>query len=198
MGDIVLYVLVGLAVWGMVISLWNDRKEMKLMRKEMEQRQALAGHQTPSQYQDLHIQTRDLFLDTLTKIGCQYELREGEDNRVFFAYQGEHFFADTTNESLYVCIWDAYWEHVELYNVDDVARLRKAINTSNFNSSVTTVFTIDEAGNNMDVHSKSTIPFVSTMPDLEMYLRAELDNFFRAHQIVGSEMHNLREEEKSV
>ena len=34
--------------------------------------------------------TRDLFLETLTKIGCQYEFAEEEgDDRIFFAYQGE-------------------------------------------------------------------------------------------------------------
>ena len=36
--------------------------------------------------------TRDLFLETLTKIGCQYEFAEEEgDDRIFFAYQGELF-----------------------------------------------------------------------------------------------------------
>ena len=32
--------------------------------------------------------TRDLFLETLTKIGCQYEIDE-EDDRILFAYQCE-------------------------------------------------------------------------------------------------------------
>ena len=48
----------------------------------------------------------------------------------------------------------------------------------------------------MDVHTKSTIPFMSSMPDLEDYLRTELNEFFRAHHFVGSEMHRLREQEQ--
>ena len=38
--------------------------------------------------------TRDLFLETLTKIGCQYEIEEGEDieeGDIRFGYQGEYF-----------------------------------------------------------------------------------------------------------
>ena len=143
--------------------------------------------------------TRDLFMETLTKIGCQYELAEEEgDNRIFFAYQGEHFFADTTNELRYVHLWDTHWGHVELYDIDEFTRLKKAINGSNLNNSVTTVYTIDEDGKNVNVHSKSIILFVSQIPDLEDYLRLELNEFFRAHQYVGTEMAKLREKEEAV
>ena len=141
--------------------------------------------------------TRDLFLDTLTKIGCQYELAEEEgNNRIFFAYQGEHFIADTTNEGWYVHVWDTHWEHVELYDVDELSRLKKAINYSNLNCATMTVYTIDEAGSNVDVHCKSTFPFLPQIPNIENYLRGELNDFFRAHQLVGNEMAKLREQEK--
>lgn len=140
--------------------------------------------------------TRDLFLETLTKIGCQYELAEEEgDNRIFFAYQGEHFFVNATNEGCYVQIYDTHWAHVELYDIDEFARLKKAINESNLNNSVMTIYTIDEAGSNVDVHCKSTILFIPQIPHLEDYLRLELNEFFRAHQYVGNGMAKLRESE---
>ena len=143
--------------------------------------------------------TRDLFLETLTKIGCQYEFSEEEDDdRIFFAYQGEHFFVNAKNDWRYIQIWDTHWGHVELYDIDDFTRLRKAINGSNLNNSVTTIYTIDEAGNNVDVHCKSTILFIAQIPDLENYLRLELDEFFRAHHYVCNEMAKLREQEASV
>ena len=142
--------------------------------------------------------TRDLFLETLTKIGCQYEFAEEEDDdRIFFAYQGEHFFVNAKNDWRYIQIWDTHWGHVELYDVDDFTRLRKAINGSNLNNSVTTIYTIDEAGKNVDVHCKSIILFIAQIPDLENYLRLELDEFFRAHHYVGNEMAKLREQETS-
>lgn len=143
--------------------------------------------------------TRDLFMETLTKIGCQYELSEEEDDtRIFFAYQGEHFFADGANDGRYIHVWDACWEHVELYNVDEFARLKKAINNSNLNCATMTVYTIDEAGSNVDVHCKSTFPFIPQIPDLENYLRGELNDFFRAHQYVYKEMTQFREKEEAL
>ena len=100
--------------------------------------------------------TRDLFLETLTKIGCQYEI-DSEDGNILFAYQGEHFVATANNEGWYV-----------------------------------------EEGKTVDVHCKSTFPFISQMPDLEDYLRNELGNFFTAHHLVGSEMAKLREQEENA
>ncbi len=140
--------------------------------------------------------TRELFLDTLERIGCQYQLGEGEDTRIFFSYQGEHFFADMKEDSIYVHIWDTHWVQVELYDIDEVSRLRKAINTSNMNSAVTTFYTIDDDAKTMNVHTKSTITFICNIPYLENYLRTELDEFFHAHQIVCTEIHKLREQEQ--
>ena len=143
-----------------------------------------------------HMGTKDLFLATLTKIGCQYELAEKEDdNSIYFAYQGENFVVDASNENNYIRIWDTHWGHVELYNVDELSRLKKAINNSNLNTGVTTVYTIDEVGHNVDVHCKSVVLFIEQIPDIENYLRVELNEFFRAHQYVGNEMVKQRESE---
>jgi hypothetical protein len=199
MGEIIQYALLAFFAGAILLSMWNDRQENKRMKLEAEQKKILASAQVPNTSSETtKIGTRDLFLNTLTKIGCQYQLGEGDDNRIFFAYQGENFFADTTNDIMYVHLWDTHWGHVELYDIDEVSRLRKAINTSNLNTAITTVFTIDEDGNNMDVHSKSTIPFISSMPNLEDYLKVELNEFFRSHQMVGTEMRKLREQEQNA
>ena len=142
--------------------------------------------------------TRELFMETLTEIGCQYELSEDQDDdRIFFDYQGEHFFAGVCNDSFYVHIYDTYWGHVELYDIDEFSRLRKAVNESNKTSGVTTFYDIDEVGKNVDVHSKSIIPFMSEMPNLGAFLRVELNEFFRAHQCVKLEMAKQREAENA-
>ena len=141
------------------------------------------------------IGTRDLFLETLTKIGCQYEIGEGDDYKIYFAYQGEHFIAEAFNDKWYVHLWDLQWEHVELYDVDDFSRLRKSINHANLNCATMTVYTIDDASKTVDVHCKSAFPFLSQMPELDNYLRSELNDFFNAHRLVGNEMAKLREQE---
>jgi hypothetical protein len=142
--------------------------------------------------------TRELFMETLTEIGCQYELSEDQDDdRIFFDYQGEHFLAGVNNDSFYIHIYDTYWGHVELYDIDEFSRLRKAVNESNKTSGVTTFYDIDEVGKNVDVHSKSIIPFMSEMPNLGAFLRVELNEFFRAHQCVKLEMAKQREAENA-
>lgn len=141
--------------------------------------------------------TRDLFLETLTKMGCQYEI-DPDEGYISFGYQGENFVASATNESFYVRIWDTYWGHVELYNVDEFSRLRKAVNHANLNCATMTVYTINEEGNTVDVHCKSIFPFIPQMPNLEGYLRNELGDFFTAHHMVSSEMAKLREQEENA
>ena len=141
--------------------------------------------------------TRDLFLETLTKIGCQYEI-DPDDDSICFGYQGENFVASATNEGWYVRVWDTYWGHVELYDIDEFSRLRKAVNNSNLNCATMTVYTINEERNTVDVHSKSVFPFMSQMPNLEDYLRNELGDFFNAHRLVSDEMVRLREQQDNA
>lgn len=137
--------------------------------------------------------TRDLFLETLTRIGCQYEFGEGDD--ISFGYQGEHFIVRANNNNHFIHIYDTYWGHVELYNVEDLSRLKKAINESNLNNCVTAVYTVDEAGGTVDVHSKTDILFTQEIPAIDDYLRMELNEFFRVHETINIEMAKQREKE---
>ena len=141
--------------------------------------------------------TRDLFLETLTKIGCQYEIYP-DDGNIGFGYQGENFVATANNEGWYVRVWDTFWGHVDLYDVNEVSRLKKAVNHANINCATMTIYTINEEGKCVDVHCKSTFPFMAQMSNLEDYLRNELGDFFTAHHLVGSEMAKLREQEENA
>lgn len=198
MGVYIIYAFLIFMVIAVALTIWNGWRERQLEKKEYEQQQASAGRQQATSDSDISsgsMGTKDLFLETLTKIDCQYRLSEDNDNKIYFAYQGERFVADTNNDINYVYLWDLFWEHADLYDIDEVSRLRKAINTSNINTSVTTVFFIDEKEKRMCVHSKSKIPFVSYMPYLDEFLRIRLNEFFRAHQVLGNEMQKLREKE---
>ena len=140
--------------------------------------------------------TRDLFLETLTKIGCQYDI-DPEDEYISFGYQGENFVASATNEERFVRVWDTFWGHVELYDADEFSRLKKAVNHANLNCSTMTVYSINEELKKVDVHCKSVFPLMPQMPDLDDYLRTELNDFFTAHHLVGTEMAKLRDQESN-
>ena len=186
---------------------WDNRKEEKETQRMITMNQDAVARQIVNDTYERNTNvmeqtkgTRDLFLETLSKIGCQYELGEGEEDsdKIYFAYQGENFTASASNDGWYVHLWDTHWGHVELYDIDEFARLKKAINLSNLNCATTTVYTIDEAGSNIDVHCKAVIPFISQIPEIENYLRGELNDFFRAHQYVGNEMAKQRETENAI
>ena len=191
------------AICGAVFALtnWWDNKKESYIESDPKFDETTTGMNKDRKVNTLtniHKGTRDLFLETLTKIGCQYELGESDDDdKIYFAYQGENFIADANNEGWYVHIWDPCWEHVELYDIDELSRLRKAINQSNLNCATTTVFTIDEAGHTFDVHCKAVIPVISQIPEIENYLRVELNDFFQAHQYVSKEVAKQREAEKA-
>ena len=140
--------------------------------------------------------TRDLFMETLTKIGCQYSIDE-QDGRIGFAFQGENFVVDVADGNSYIRIWDLYWTSAEMYDVNEVSRLKRAINSANLSTGLTTVYTVNDAGSTIDVHCKSTVLFIAQIPDIGNYLRLELNEFFRAHRHVELELERLRNEESN-
>lgn len=139
--------------------------------------------------------TRDLFLRTLTELGCQYEIDEDDNNRIDFGYQGERFAAYSYNDRPYVWIRDPYWMCISQEDIDEMARLRRVINDSNIRHSVTTVYTLCDDDKSFNVHSQTVLIFFSQFPKLTDYLRSELNGFFQVKQFVSAELEKLRKEE---
>ncbi len=205
LGFICAVIMCGLIV--AITNWWDNRKE----KKEKEREASLSQDAAVRRIMDESLEeskkvvkenmeqtkgTRDLFLETLTKIGCQYEEDEEDKERFYFSYQGENFAVDMSDERQYVNLWDLFWASVELYNIDQLARLKKVINESNLRFATTTVYTVNEAGSTVDVHCKSVILFCAQIPDLENYLRTELNDFFHVHQYINVEMAKLKEQEE--
>lgn len=181
------------ATSSVILYLVTDK--IKSIRRERKQKQTM--EQTTSNLTQT-VGTRDLFLETLTKIGCQYELSgEENDNRIFFAYQGEHLFADAQDDAKFVHVYDPNWGQVELYEIEKFANLKKVINEANMNYYTTTFYTINEAGSTADVHCRVSVLFIPEIPQIDDYLRSILDNFFRVHQFIGSELAKLEALEES-
>lgn len=186
-----LIVLIGFILFKLISYLWKEENTeeqsyVPLYSRERKNDNVIQVTMEPKG-------TRDLFLETLTKLGCQFEIEDDEDGDIHFGYQGEYFTVKARNDCQYVEIYDICWGHVELYDVDELSRLRKAINESNLRNSVIAVYTVDETGGNMNVHCKSIILFIPEIPNLENYLRMELNEYFLVHQFIGTEMARQRE-----
>lgn len=201
-----LIVLLGFILFKLISYLWKEgntevQSYVPLYSRERKNDKVLAQMDEEPKGQNYNViqvtmepkGTRDLFLETLTKLGCQFEIEDDEDGDIHFGYQGEYFTVKARNDCQYVEIYDICWGHVELYDVDELSRLRKAINESNLRNSVIAVYTVDETGGNMNVHCKSIILFIPEIPNLENYLRMELNEYFLVHQFIGTEMARQRE-----
>ena len=134
--------------------------------------------------------TRDFLLEMLTKMGCKYEIGE-ENGRIEFKWQGGFFIADATNDSPFITVWYLQWDEYELYDIDQLSRVKRVINDTNINYDVMVFYSINKEGNNFYVHSKSHFLFIRQIPDAESYLMAMLANFFMVRRSVEVELDKL-------
>lgn len=135
---------------------------------------------------------KDLCLSILSHLNCKYELEEGNENRIIFDYQGERFFIDATNECYIIEIWNTWWAKISLEDIDEMARFRKALNTVNINSGTTIVYSINEEENAFILHSKRECLLVNSIPNIENYMMAMLDGFFRVKENLRMEADKLK------
>ena len=71
----------------------------------------------------------------------------------------------------YIEITEHCWKIIKLDSVNEVERLKRAINRSNFGYSVVTAYWINEEEQTMEVYSKTSYPY---LPD-EAYLKEFFD-----------------------
>lgn len=140
-------------------------------------------------------ETRDLVLETLREMGCEYEEgTEGEnDIRIFFTYQGERFMIEADNECYFINIYDLWWHHMSTYcDVDEFAAMQKTINRINAHANCTVLYTINQEAEEIGVHSKKNMLFVRQIPDLKGYLISTLNDFFKVQRSVMTEIEKCK------
>lgn len=122
--------------------------------------------------------SRDLFLKTLKRLKCEYEIDSYDD--ICFEFCGEEFSVTASNSMKFITIYDYAWWGVSLDDIDEVARMRRVVNDTNWEGRVNVVFTVNEEAHQIVVHSKMTILYVSSITGLSSYLKDVLNDFFRA------------------
>ena len=139
-------------------------------------------------------ETRDLVLETLRKIGCEYV--EAENMEIYFIYQGHRFMIKSSNECLYINVYDLWWYHLSKYcEVEDFAAMQKTVNRINANANCTVLYTINDEAEEIGVHSKKNMLFIRQIPELKGYLLGVLDDFFKVQREVITEIERSRIQE---
>ena len=137
--------------------------------------------------------TRELAFKVLKEIGCQPN--ETEEGRIRFDYQGITFLMDVTDDCLFVnLIWP--WCHTcSLYDIDEFARVRKAVNKMNANSTCSVFYVPNPESDEVAVHIKKHFIIVPQIPHLDQYLCAILRGFFITARELDMEIENVRVQE---
>ena len=72
------------------------------------------------------VPTRVLLMRTLISMRCD-PLAEENTGRIFFNYQGERFFANCSNESPFITIYDVWWYQISMdADIEEFARMQKS------------------------------------------------------------------------
>lgn len=144
--------------------------------------------------------TQQLMVSTLTQIGCQPTVND--DDTVSVTYQGEHFHIDFAG--LYARIWDLGWTGVNV-NDPDLPKIREAVNHTNFGSCPTVVWSDPDDEGTIYLHSRLDILLFPGIPEIDNYLRSNLNSFFgtkeevrKAFQQITVEQQRARERRRPI
>lgn len=143
------------------------------------------------------LSTRDLCAEVLRKLNCDVQFDDENEYNMHFSYQGENFSVETWEDGLMITIWDTWWGTVDLDNLDDVSRVRKAINTINVRQGFTLMYSIDEKSQKFAVHTKRQCLLIPQIPQIENYMVAMLTGFFDVQRSFKEEYDRLRLEEET-
>ncbi len=139
---------------------------------------------------------RDLFFETLKKIGCTYEI--DDHDRIEFHWQGGYFIAEVSNDAPFAIVWYTGWESIELSDVDALSRARKVINQANISYNMNVLYAINEEDGMCHLHTKKHFLFIRQIPNIEGYLIALLHEFFVVRHYVEVEMDKLKNQEELI
>lgn len=136
----------------------------------------------------------ELVLSTLRKIGCDYEIEQrGNINWIRFIFQGEHFTIDCNDDNYYINIYDTWWYEISIYSdIEEIADLHKVINIVNRQANCTLLYTVNEETEQIGVHSKKNMLFISQIPDLDLYLKSAFSEFFKVQRSVQTELEKCK------
>ena len=140
----------------------------------------------------LRIPTRTLVMRTLRTMGCE-PVVDDRNGFICFVYQGENFRIEADNDCLNINVYDLWWHSLSMdADIEEFAWLQKAVNLVNGSANCTVLYTPDQEAKLIGVHSKKNMLFISQIPDLELYLMAALNDFFKVQREVLTEIEKQR------
>ena len=139
------------------------------------------------------LNTKELVIDTLKKIGCKPE--EDEDGSLRFYYQEGHFLIIFSDAPDWIRIILLFWHEFPTSDIDQFSRIRKAVNEANSIESCNVFYVVNKETGTVYLHSSMDLFFVPQIPRLDDYLRTILSILFRSRFSVYNEIKKMEMKE---
>ena len=132
------------------------------------------------QQQGQPIDTPAFIKKMLETMGCQCQ--ENPENKYdpLFKYQGESFAIRTQVGYPFVRIHDMWWYSVDMDNLDEIVRVRKAVNELNIAMpGFSVVYTMSEEEKMMGIHTMAELLMIPAIPNPVGFFQHVLGGFFQ-------------------
>jgi len=136
-----------------------------------------------------HYGSKDLFLDTIAQMGCNYEVTKKGYFR--FNWQSGAFYVKASNDSPFITVWNLLWKKID-YNKDSYSKVSEVVNEINRTSAINIFYAMDEDDDFLTLHSKREILFVPTSMDIRSYLEIVLNEFIVVQYQFNAELLKLQ------
>ena len=140
--------------------------------------------------------TKDLFINTLVKLGGQYLIRSevSTEYDIKFKYSECKFMANATNESYDVDIWFPNWYSVNLSDDETCEYVKNMVNDLNYVCKSKFFYTVHTDDNLLRLHSSISFQLLPNIPNIEEYVSGKLNQIISDQQWFIEKMESLIEQ----
>lgn len=172
-------------------KLWLEMKKLRMAEDRIRNAKSIPVdddyRNKTKEYMKMKDENYKLFLDTIIDMGCPCD----EDEKlgvIPFMYKNDEFVAKVFADTCEVTVFCNNWKSVDLNDIDEIIKLKQAVNTANAKGLCTTYYKNEEGIFKLLVSSYNSFYFSSHIDDKINYLRSKFDEFIDAQQVIQLEM----------
>ena len=140
--------------------------------------------------------TRDLFLETLVRLGGEYLIRSevSTEYDIKFKFSECKFMANATNDSYDVDIWYPNWYSANLSDGKTCEYVKNLVNDLNYVCKSKFFYTTHKDDNLLRLHSSISFQLLPNIPNIEEYVSGKLNQIISDQQWLIQKMESLIEQ----
>ena len=141
-------------------------------------------------------QARDLFIETLVRLGGEYLIRSevSTEYDIKIKFSECKFMANATNESYDVDIWFPNWYSIDLGDDKTCEYVKNLVNDLNYVCKSKFFYTTHKDDNLLRLHSCISFQLLPNIPNIEEYVSGKLNQIISDQQWLIQKMESLIEQ----